>query len=259
MKKELQKKLKELAQNIVAHDSLEEITKMKEQARDLYEKLSVLEYLETQILGESKSDKKEESLDSKSFREQNWFKDPKPVPSPENKEELIEPATEKIKDLVAQMPEESQQVDELLEKVLPPKQIQKNDLEDFASHYKEMPVFERKENPGVSKSETLTETIENPKPVETSKQNDIEKPKSINDTIQAGLTIGLNDRLAFIKHLFDGNADDYARVLSQINTMPTFEKAQEFIKGKVKPDYNYWLQKDEYSERFMTLIEKRFN
>ena len=77
MKKELQKKLKELAQNIVAHDSLEEIAKMKEQARDLYEKLSVLEYLEVQILGESKSEKKEESLDSKSFREQNWFKDPK--------------------------------------------------------------------------------------------------------------------------------------------------------------------------------------
>ncbi len=259
MKKELQKKLKELAQNIAAHDSLGEITKMKEQARELYEKLSVLEYMESQIMGSTALETKEESLDSKSFREQNWFKDPKPVPSPENKEELIEPATEKIKDLVAQMPQESQQVDELLEKVLPPKQFQKNDLEDFASHYKEMPVFERKETPLVSKNEANTETLEKPKDEEATKQNTVEKPKSLNDSIQGAMTIGLNDRLAFIKHLFDGSADDYSRVLSQINTMPSFEKAQEFIKGRVKPDYNYWLNKDEYSERFMTLIEKRFN
>ena len=241
MKKELQKKLKELAQNIAAHDSLGEISKMKEEARELYERLSVLEFMESQILGNNTFNPKEESLDSKSFREQNWFKDPEPVPSPENKEELIEPATEKIKDLVAQMPQESQQVDALLEKVLPPKQFQKNDLEEFASQYKEMPVFERKETQVV----TTTATVE--------------KPKSLNDTVSSGMTIGLNDRLAFITHLFDGSADDYARVLSQINSMPSFEKAEEFIKGRVKPDYNYWLTKEEYVERFMALIEKRFN
>ncbi|MEZ4857412.1 MAG: hypothetical protein R2781_01215 [Flavobacteriaceae bacterium] len=259
MKKELQKKIKELAQDIVTNDLVENISIMKEQARVLYEKLSVLEFMETQIFGDVTEEKKEASLDSKSFREQNWFKDPKPVPSPENKEELVEPATEKIKDLVAQMPEESQKVDALLDEILPPKHFQKNDLEEFATHYKEMPVFERKDNAFIAKINPQTETVERPFPSEKVKQNDVEKPKSINDSLQTGLTIGLNDRLAFIKHLFDGNADDYTRVLSQINTMPSFEKAQDFIVGKVKPDYNYWLHKDEYSERFMTLIEKRFN
>ncbi|MCB0456681.1 MAG: hypothetical protein R2776_02215 [Flavobacteriaceae bacterium] len=259
MKKELQKKLKELATSILASDSLMEIAEMKEQARTLYEKLSVLEYFEAQITGNTNSEIIEESFDSKSFREQNWFKDPKPVPSPENKEEIVEPATEKIKDIVAQMPEESQKMEALLEEVLPTKQFQKNDLEDFAAHYKEMPVFERKELPESSKTSAFTETMESPKPAESSKQQDSEKPKSINDTISSGLTIGLNDRIAFIKHLFNGNAEDYTRVLSQINTMPSFEKAQEFIKGRVKPDYNYWLHKEEYSERFMTIIEKRFN
>ena len=41
--------------------------------------------------------------------------------------------------------------------------------------------------------------------------------------------------------------------------MESFEEAQRFIKGNVKPDYNYWLDKEEYSERFMNIIEKRFN
>ena len=85
MKKELQIKIKELAQDILANDSLEDISLLKEQARKLFEKLSVLEYLEAQIVGEKPAVKMEESFDSKSFREQNWFKDPKPVPSPENK------------------------------------------------------------------------------------------------------------------------------------------------------------------------------
>ncbi|MEZ4874484.1 MAG: hypothetical protein R2793_03290 [Flavobacteriaceae bacterium] len=259
MKKELQIKIKELAQDILANDSLEDISLLKEQARELFEKLSVLEYLEAQIEGEKPGVKMEESFDSKSFREQNWFKDPKPVPSPENKEELIELATEKIKDIVAQMPEESQQMDDLLEQVLPPKTSPKNDLEDFAAHYKDMPVFERKETVSAPKAETTTHILEEPQKSEAPSVKDIEKPKSLNDTIPAGTAIGLNDRLAFIKHLFEGNAEDYTRVLSQINTLPTFEKAKDFIQIKVKPDYNYWLHKEEFAERFMSLIEKRFN
>jgi hypothetical protein len=86
-----------------------------------------------------------------------------------------------------------------------------------------------------------------------------EKPKSLNETINSGLSIGLNDRLAFIKHLFNGNIEDYTRVLSQINSMQNFEEANVFITETVIPDYNEWLDKDEFKERFMTLIEKRFN
>ena len=41
--------------------------------------------------------------------------------------------------------------------------------------------------------------------------------------------------------------------------MQSFEEADTFIKGKVKPDYNYWLNKEEYVERFMAVVEKRFN
>ena len=258
MKKKLQSQLKELAARILKQEPDEAVSTMKLEARELYEKLSVLEYLESQIMEEEVPQKMEESMDSKSYREQNWFQDPKPVPEPENKEELVEPATEKIKDIVAQMPEESQEIDDYLKDVIPPKAYQKNDLEEFASHYQQMPVFERKDT-SITPTKTAPETLKEVPAKELQKTHEGNRPKSLNESLNSGLNIGLNDRLAFIKHLFDGNAEDYTRVLSQISTLESFEQAATFIKTKGKPDYNYWLQKEEYAERFMNLVEKRFN
>ncbi len=83
--------------------------------------------------------------------------------------------------------------------------------------------------------------------------------KSLNDKLKNGLTIGLNDKIAFIKHLFDGNADDLDRVISLLNTASTFDEAEHMIKAKVKPDYNFWIGKEEYTERFMEIVEAKFN
>jgi len=250
MKKKLQKEISELASELGKEGSDFNVLKVKQAIRLIYEKLTVLEYLEGQLEGGS------QSYDSKSFREQNWFVEPEPVPQPEHKEELVEPLMEKIKDIVAQMPEESRQVDELLEEVLPKKKYIKNDLEEFASNYQETPVFERKE-------QQSTEVVRPPAGIKKDSlangTSEADKPKSLNDVVNTGLNIGLNDRLAFIKHLFNGKADEYSRVLSQINSMQSFEEADTFIKGKVKPDYNYWLNKEEYVERFMAVVEKRFN
>jgi hypothetical protein len=254
MKKQLQKQLVELAQEITGNLEPLKIGKMKEEARQLYEKLSVLEYLESQIEGTETLKKQEESLDSKSFREQNWFKDPSPLPEPEIKEEIIEPATEKIKDIVAQMPKEADDMDDFLNQVIPPQKARLDDWEELAAHYQETPVFERKDNKASQISSVISEVVE-----ETPSASESDRPKSINDTLSGGLTIGLNDRLAFIKHLFSGNADDFTRVLSQINTMQNFAEVRSFMEGQIKPDYNHWQDKDEFAERFMTLLEKRFN
>ena len=246
MKKKLRKEISELAAELANTSSNFDVAAIKVQLQYLNDKLTVLQYLEGQL------EATDESVDSKSFREQNWFTEPEQLPQPENKEEIVEPLMEKIKDLVAQMPEESQQVDELLEEVLPKQKYVKNDLEEFASNYKEMPVFERKDAETTLKTTTVKETVSN-------ETVDADKPRSLNETVNTGLNIGLNDRIAFIKHLFNDSTDDYARVLSQIETMQSFEQAESFIKGKVKPDYNYWLNKDEYTERFMQIVEKRFN
>jgi len=82
--------------------------------------------------------------------------------------------------------------------------------------------------------------------------------RTINDAFSHVITVGLNDRIAFEKNLFDGNSEDLNRVLSQLNTIETFQEAQDFIEDLVKPDFNYWKGKEEYEERFMQLIQKRF-
>ncbi|MEH6764354.1 MAG: hypothetical protein V7655_07635 [Aequorivita antarctica] len=263
MKKKLREQVTVLAKQLIEEEKTFKTASIKGLVGDLYEKLAVLEYLENQL--EEPSEKPiAASMDSKSFREENWFTEPEPVPQPDHKEDLIEPLMEKIKDIVAQMPEESERIDELLDEILPKNletktaEIQekskvkyvKNDLEEFASNYQQMPEFERKT------TELFPKSVEG---TEASKTMTESRAKSLNDTVNKGLNIGLNDRLAFIKHLFEGQTEDFTRVLSQINTMENYEEAQSFIKGKVKPDYNYWLEKEEYSERFMNIIEKRFN
>ena len=69
----------------------------------------------------------------------------------------------------------------------------------------------------------------------------------------------MNDRVAFMKHLFDDNSEDYNRVLSQLITFDTLQEARDFLDNFVKPDYNDWKGKEEYAERFMEIIEKKFS
>ena len=81
---------------------------------------------------------------------------------------------------------------------------------------------------------------------------------SINDRMAKGIIIGLNDRIAFMSHLFANSSEDYNRVLSQLMTFDTFQEAEDFIENIVKPDYNNWEGKDEYALRFMEIVEKKF-
>ena len=94
------------------------------------------------------------------------------------------------------------------------------------------------------------------KPSEKKKED---KTMSLNDKLNKGINIGLNDRIAFEKKLFGGNAEDFNRVLSQLNTFDNFEEAQSFILDFVKPDYNNWQGNEEFETRFLEIIEKKFS
>jgi hypothetical protein len=253
MKKKVLSQINALAKSIIASENDIDIIKTKHTLIKLYEKLTVLDFLKSSE--ETKFEKsKKSATDSKTYREQNWFQDPVPVPQPSHEDALVEPLMEKIKDLVAQMPSQSDPdgsaVEDLLKKILPKKETFKNDLEEFAAAYQENLVFERKQE--VEKEEIDFE-------MEKERESTQNKPTSINDKLNKGLNIGLNDRIAFIKHLFESNTDDYTRVLSQINSMTTFQEASSFVINNIKPDYNNWHDKEEYADRFLSIIEKRFN
>ncbi|WP_121666042.1 hypothetical protein [Mesonia aquimarina] len=233
----------------------------------------------------------------KEIKERNY----RPDGLEHNEEAITEPNTEKIKDIVAQMFPESQQVDEVLDEILPEKEEKtKDELRDLGVHYDELPQFEPvSKNTNSSKeketsneeqpiekeaeknSDETQEEEKNESPIsETPKQEELFQPeipefepkdqskktndlagqkRSLNDRLKKGINIGLNDRLAYIKHLFDGNAADYNRVLSQLNTIENFAEAQSFIQEQIKPDYNNWEGKEEYEARFLEAIENRFD
>lgn len=222
---------------------------LKELSRQLYEKLTILNFTESNLYSsETKQDQnvvhtavKVEAAENQSH-EDDVFSDADaddyaPTGMEYNDSEAItEPNTEKIKDIVAQMPPESQKVDEMFEHIQPRK-YQKNDMKDIGGvHYDQLPQFEPISKNGVQE----------------------EKPKSLNERLKKGIHIGVNDRHAFIKHLFDGSTADYNRVLSQLNTIKSKEEAFNFVANMVKPDYNNWEGKEEYETRFLTIVENKF-
>lgn len=99
------------------------------------------------------------------------------------------------------------------------------------------------------------------KKVETAILETPAQPKSVslNEKLARGFHIDLNDRIAFTKNLFGNSTEDYSRVLNQLLTFDSFNEAKDFIENMVKPDYNNWEGKDDYAERFLGIIEKKFS
>ena len=82
--------------------------------------------------------------------------------------------------------------------------------------------------------------------------------KKLNESLIKGFNIGLNDKIAFTKSLFDGNEEEYNRVVSQLQTYSSWDEAFKFLNHIVKPDYNNWEGKEEIEKRFLKYIENNF-
>ena len=82
--------------------------------------------------------------------------------------------------------------------------------------------------------------------------------KNLNESLIKGINIGLNDKIAFTKSLFDGSEEDYSRVVSQLQTCSSLDEAFNFLENIVKPDYNNWEGKEEIEKRFLKCIESNF-
>lgn len=265
MKNKLLAELKELATKILQITDQNSASTLKLQAKDLYEKLTILAFTEENLAsftGQNSSKTKVKPEETKtetiSLKESYAPEKKDIVKIVKEKDEylpdgteyndsdsIIEPNTEKIKDIVAEMPPESQAVDHVINKIISAKKAvkkpqnisenKKKDFRDIGVDYDNLPNFQ---------------------PV---KQQDKERPRSINDRLKKGINIGLNERLAFIRHLFEGKAADYNRVISQLNTFSSLEESIKFIRLVVKPDYKNWVGKEEFEKKFMELVENKFN
>src|SRR5690606_5486236 len=139
-----------------------------------------------------------------------------------HEEDIITPGIDTIKDIVSEMP---------------PEEIA---LEQFFAEFVAKPEYLKNDREAVgAKKEAGTQ--------------------SLNDRMGKVTQIGLNDKLAFVKHLFDNNVEDYNRVLSQLSTIDSQERSMAFINNMVKPEYGNWENKEEYEKRLIALIERRFS
>mgnify|MGYP001006288290 FL=1 len=140
---------------------------------------------------------------------------------------------------------------EVIEEIKPveAKQVTMDDI--FGDSYKE-PVFVKPNE--VSTNDKFISIFNQ----DTKTEKDEPKVVSLNDVLSNSISISLNDRVAFVKHLFNESNEDYNRVLSQLNTFDTFADAKNFLNEMVIPEYNYWVGKEEYLERFLEIVEKKF-
>jgi len=100
------------------------------------------------------------------------------------------------------------------------------------------------------------------------KQKETNKTKKVSDTNMSAnrisvpvkkMSIGLNDRIAFINNLFQGDEIQYSQTIEALNAFEDYEAALRYIYTEVKPRYNNWEGKDEYEFRLIQLLELKFN
>ena len=109
-------------------------------------------------------------------------------------------------------------------------------------------------------ADDLFSSVANPEfIIKENKDNEIlNESKKLNESLIKGIKIGLNDKIAFTKGLFDGSEEDFSRVVSQLQTYSSWDEAFNFLNSIVKPDYNNWEGKEEIEKRFLKCIENNF-
>ncbi|MBB6500469.1 hypothetical protein [Pedobacter cryoconitis] len=114
--------------------------------------------------------------------------------------------------------------------------------------------------------------IENEVPAEI----DAAKPKTLNEILSGGTqstlnsgssrvqvkdlkqAISLNDKMRYIKDLFNGYNLAYAEAIDLVNKMPDFKSADEFLQRNYAQKNN-WAAKQDTADQFYELLNQRFS
>ncbi len=228
MKRKLKEELVKLSTEIITSHDMGDIPELYEAAKNLYEKLAVLKFIEEK-LNDVEIDVSKNVMASKFEKMATAVMDGnKTVPeSNPHDEDIMTPGMDTIKHMISEMPNDAN-IEQLFAEFVAKTEVLKNDMKDVTPD-----------------KETLSENT---------------KGRSLNDSHNAKkMVVGLNDRLAFVKHLFNDSTEEFNRVLSQLNTIESQDRSTAFIENMVKPEYNNWKGKEEYATRFMALVERRFS
>ncbi|MEE9348968.1 MAG: hypothetical protein V3U80_02880 [Flavobacteriaceae bacterium] len=291
MHKKLEAELISLAHQILQMKNKDDVAQLRNKARDVYEKLSLLTFVDNYFLTTPNSLENKEAI-LKKLENLEGLKNTI-VEKPVKVEQKIVEKTPQEKTVIKE-DNTKEESSKLVEKTVSAinaeatsiaKKIQdQQPLESHADRLSPRKTLEEEMKDSIpadvaanmfEKADRLEKQLENQslkttsipdlpkvniakKIAEPSAPKSIEKT-SLNDQIfKQKLQIGLNDRIAFVKHLFNFSQEDFNRVLSQINSFETEAECVNFINTSVKPEYN-WNNKEDYEERFMSLIERKFS
>jgi len=239
MRTDLINDLKEIAQKILHLKDDADTQNLRQNALELYEKFTVLEFLNENIKSVSKEKESIENIKDSTI---DNIEVKIEVPNNSTEKEIID-----------------KKIDELSFESL--KEDVSNEIEDTTdadSGDLFVPTFDSiKED--MSQKEEFKDTIsleETEKMFETKKEE--AKQLSLNDKLlSSNIQIGLNDRIAFVNQLFNYSQSDFNKVLSSLNSYTNKNDAIRYIEYTVKPKYN-WKGKEELEERLLFLIERKF-
>ncbi len=288
MKKILEAELISLAHRVLKLKNRSETIQLQQETQKLYEQLTMLRFFEEneqRLNGEIQEEAYIAAVESHTIHAEKETatkvetvveveKTQEPVLKEVIAEEPMVQAEEEIlenEELIEQEEVQTQEEEIIAKKeeieekpvVTPQEEVQYQDM--FAADFEELDFVKVEDiaPETIAASGLLFDSVEvNPEQpkTETVAQPEAEKaPKSINDKFNKGINIGLNDRIAFEKRLFNGSADDFNRVLSQLNSLESYQEVHSFINDFVKPDYNNWNGLEEYETRFLEIVEKKFN
>ncbi|MBO0341990.1 MAG: hypothetical protein VX798_01850 [Bacteroidota bacterium] len=228
MIRKLREELIKLSTEIITAREDTDLAALYEKSKEIYEKLAVLKFIDEK-LSDVEVDVSQNVIASRFEKMANAvLSGNTSVPeSNPHQEDIMTPGMDTIKDMVSEMPSNT-------------------DLEKVFAEFVAKPDFMKNDKENLAPKEES---------VVSSQQK---KPKSLNDKLAKDFQVGLNDKLAFVKHLFNNSMEDYTRVLSQLTTIDSEERSIAFINNMVKPEYNNWEGKEEYEARFLALIERRF-
>ena len=275
MKEELEQSLVALATEIIAKQGKLNLIELNRQAHKLAEKITILSFVDKyyQDLGANENRKNSMMKKVSDFIDENQEKDifdinveateVHPIaPKGQTKEKASfvamepKPVQKQATKLVQPQVEVHQPEPEWAVPVEQPKRVETSQI-DFAIEQPQYTDEQRilKQSPSleefISQSKNTVfdrkETDENIKPVQ-----------SLNDKLGKNAQIGLNDKLAFVQKLFLGSESEYNKVVKHIGELNTMQDAVLYLEQEIKPTYNYWKDKEEYEERFLSLLLKRF-
>lgn len=276
MHKKLENDLMSLAHSVLQMKNKEDVFALKKIAQDIFEKLSLLAFVEEYVNTTPNLDKTKEELlfeVENALEIKNTIIEDKVESEPiihQLEDEYLEVENEKLNAEIGEMypdtstleevEKSSEQFNEYLE-VAKEEHIEQpfEELEGLIfGDTKPQNFKDDLKDVGERNMLTLEEELQDTIPVDVMANlfEPVKQP-SLNDKLSGNIQIGLNDRIAFVKHLFNGSQEDFNRVVSQLNTLKTEKEAKTFLNKMVKPDYN-WEDKEELENRFMEIVERKF-